>query len=59
MFVDHIVELKDGGAPLDRSNVWLLCTSHHAAKTASERAKRNVVCEIREAPERCLAGAAA
>jgi len=40
MFVDHIVELKDGGAPLDRSNVWLLCASHHTAKTASERARR-------------------
>ena len=40
MFVDHIVELKDGGAPLDRSNVWLLCASHHAAKTAAERARR-------------------
>jgi 5-methylcytosine-specific restriction protein A len=40
MFVDHIIELKDGGAPLDRSNVWLLCSSHHAAKTASERARR-------------------
>ena len=34
MFVDHIVELKDGGAPLDRSNVRLLCASHHTAKTA-------------------------
>jgi len=40
MYVDHIVELKDGGAPLDRSNVWLLCASHHTAKTASERARR-------------------
>lgn len=40
MFVDHIVELKDGGAPLQRSNVWLLCSSHHAAKTAAERARR-------------------
>src|SRR4030088_1681943 len=38
MFVDHIVELKDGGAPLERSNLWLLCGSHHTLKTASERA---------------------
>jgi 5-methylcytosine-specific restriction endonuclease McrA len=38
--VDHIVELKDGGAPLDRSNTILLCASHHTAKTASERARR-------------------
>jgi len=38
--VDHIVELKDGGAPLARSNTMLMCASHHAAKTAAERAKR-------------------
>ncbi len=40
MIVDHIVELKDGGAPLDRSNVRLMCRSHHNQKTAAERAKR-------------------
>ncbi len=40
MIVDHIVELKDGGAPLDRSNVWLTCRSHHNQKTVTERAKR-------------------
>ena len=40
MFVDHIVELKDDGAPLDRSNVWLICGAHHSKKTARERAKR-------------------
>jgi 5-methylcytosine-specific restriction endonuclease McrA len=40
MFVDHIVELKDGGARLSRSNVWLLCGSHHSAKTAAKRVKR-------------------
>ena len=40
MYVDHIVELKDGGAPLDRANVQLLCASHHTAKTTSERARR-------------------
>ena len=40
MFVDHIVELKDGGAPLERANVWLLCASHHSLKTVAQRAKR-------------------
>jgi len=40
MFVDHIVELNDGGAPLERTNVWLLCPSHHSLKTAAERARR-------------------
>ena len=40
MIVDHIVELKDGGAPLDRSNARLMCRSHHNQKTDTERAKR-------------------
>ena len=40
MIVDHIVELKDGGAPLERSNCQLLCHAHHAVKTVAERAKR-------------------
>lgn len=40
MFVDHIIELKDGGAPLDRKNVWLLCGRCHSSKTAQERATR-------------------
>jgi 5-methylcytosine-specific restriction endonuclease McrA len=40
MFVDHVVELTDGGAPLDRANVWLLCGSCHTHKTAAERARR-------------------
>ena len=40
MIVDHIVELKDDGAPLHRSNVWLTCRSHHYQKTVAERATR-------------------
>jgi 5-methylcytosine-specific restriction protein A len=40
MYVDHRVELKDGGAPLDRRNVWLLCGSCHSLKTAAERVRR-------------------
>ncbi len=40
MFVDHVVELKDGGAPLARSNLWLLCGSCHSSKTAAERSRR-------------------
>jgi 5-methylcytosine-specific restriction protein A len=39
-YVDHIVELKDGGAPLDRKNTTLLCGSCHTTKTAVERARR-------------------
>lgn len=38
--VDHIVEIKDGGAKLDPANVELLCSPHHGAKTAAARAKR-------------------
>lgn len=38
--VDHRVEIRDGGAPLDRRNVWLLCQPHHVDKTNRERARR-------------------
>lgn len=34
--VDHIVPLRDGGAPLDRTNLQGLCHMHHAQKTARE-----------------------
>ena len=37
---DHIVELKDGGAPLDAANVALLCWSCHTTKTNKARAAR-------------------
>lgn len=40
IFGDHIVELKDGGAPLDPRNVRLRCGSCHTRKTIAERAKR-------------------
>jgi 5-methylcytosine-specific restriction protein A len=38
--VDHIVEIRDGGAPLDRTNVEYLCQPHHVSKTNAVRAKR-------------------
>jgi 5-methylcytosine-specific restriction endonuclease McrA len=40
MYVDHRAELKDGGTPLDRYNLWLLCGSCHSVKTVAERARR-------------------
>ena len=40
MFADHIVELLDGGDPLDVSNGMLLCGKHHTLKTNRERDKR-------------------
>jgi 5-methylcytosine-specific restriction endonuclease McrA len=41
--LDHIVELQDGGAKLDRANVLQRCRSCHVRKTAlakSQRAER-------------------
>jgi hypothetical protein len=40
VFGDHIVELRDGGAPLDKRNVMLRCGSCHTRKTAEARAIR-------------------
>lgn len=40
MYADHIIELKDQGAPLDLTNGQCLCPSCHGLKTAQERAKR-------------------
>ncbi|MES2146581.1 MAG: HNH endonuclease signature motif containing protein, partial [Pseudomonadota bacterium] len=43
IFGDHIVELQDGGAPLDRANVRCLCGACHSLKSAAERAKRTAM----------------
>lgn len=40
LFADHIVELKDGGAPFDLSNGMARCGSSHSLKTAKMRAER-------------------
>ncbi len=40
VFGDHVIELRDGGAPLDKANVMLRCGSSHTAKTLRERARR-------------------
>lgn len=40
IFGDHMVELEDGGEPLEPSNVQLLCGSCHTTKTAASRAAR-------------------
>jgi 5-methylcytosine-specific restriction endonuclease McrA len=40
IFGDHIVELRDGGDPLDERNVRLLCGSCHTLKTNAARAAR-------------------
>jgi 5-methylcytosine-specific restriction enzyme A len=43
VFGDHVVELRDGGALLDESNVQILCSDCHAAKTAAIRAARTAM----------------
>jgi 5-methylcytosine-specific restriction protein A len=40
IFGDHVIELRDGGAPLDPRNCRLLCGSCHTRKTVAERARR-------------------
>lgn len=40
VFGDHITELQDGGAPLDKSNVKLRCGSCHTRKTNEQRQRR-------------------
>ena len=40
LFADHIIELKDGGAPLDPANGQALCGEHHTSKTVQARAAR-------------------
>lgn len=40
VIADHIIERKDGGAPLDKANIELLCQACHNTKTAASRAKR-------------------
>ena len=40
LYGDHIHEIKDGGAPLDKRNVMVRCAPCHGRKTAAERLKR-------------------
>lgn len=40
IYFDHIVELRDGGAPLDPANIMGRCGSSHTRKTLAERARR-------------------
>lgn len=40
LYADHIVERRDGGAPLDPANGQTLCAKHHSEKTARERSRR-------------------
>ena len=40
LHLDHVVEMRDGGAMLDEGNVQLLCQPCHNRKTEREKARR-------------------
>lgn len=40
LVADHVIEIKDGGAPLDPGNIRLLDYQCHAVKTQRARAER-------------------
>jgi hypothetical protein len=40
LILDHVVELRDGGAPLDSANTEWLCPSCHGAKTEQRKRQR-------------------
>jgi len=41
--VDHIIEIRDGGAKLSATNAQSLCNGCHAVKSAAERKRRGPV----------------
>ena len=41
LILDHVVERKDGGAPLDPANTQWLTFSEHQAKTEREKRRRS------------------
>jgi len=40
VIVDHVVEIKDGGASFSEDNAQSLCHACHNRKTAKEKEKR-------------------
>ena len=40
LYLDHVVEIRDGGALLDDGNLQLLCHGCHQRKTEDEKARR-------------------
>jgi 5-methylcytosine-specific restriction endonuclease McrA len=41
VIADHVIELRDGGASLDESNIMLLCSPCHGRKTAQRKRERS------------------
>lgn len=50
IYGDHIVELKDNGAPLDPANVLLRCAACHGRKTWESRRARGATSESGRGP---------
>lgn len=50
IFVDHKIELADGGAPWDDGNLQLLCGSCHTTKTLKAKARRDAQRPARRRP---------
>jgi 5-methylcytosine-specific restriction enzyme A len=46
VIVDHIKEIRDGGAPLDLANLQPLCRACHNSKTVKEKNTRNSTSEL-------------
>lgn len=40
IFVDHIVEIKDGGDRLNPKNLGCMCAKHHVKKTHEKKRER-------------------
>jgi 5-methylcytosine-specific restriction enzyme A len=40
LYGDHVREIRDGGARLDKANVLIRCSPCHGRKTTAERARR-------------------
>jgi 5-methylcytosine-specific restriction protein A len=54
VYLDHIRELQDGGAPFDRGNVQVLCARCHGAKTrdAKQARLRGITADVGVARQR-------
>jgi 5-methylcytosine-specific restriction protein A len=50
IYGDHVVEIKDGGAKLDRRNVLLRCGVCHGRKTRDAKLKRAGWLDIADTP---------
>jgi 5-methylcytosine-specific restriction protein A len=40
VIADHVIEIRDGGAKLEKQNIMLLCPPCHGKKTAAAKRAR-------------------